>query len=282
MVFRLLNFLLLGVLFSSCGFFAGDQEARIIARYNDENLLSQVIDDAVPKNLSPKDSIVFVKHFVNQWARKQAILEHAVFNLSDEDLNIDQLVENYRSSLIRQRFEQDYLNQKMDTVVTREQKETYYQKYQEVFLLKESIARIRYIRVGKVAPDIEELKERLEVQDEDDEIWLIDYANQFAKRHYFKTDIWVKINDFVEELPIDEFQKNILYNTKKVLQFEDEKDYFLLKIVDYKIKNQIPPLNYVQEQVQSLILHQRKKQMLQELENVLFEKALKEGKFEFY
>lgn len=282
MIFRLLNFLLLGVLFSSCGFFTGEQEDRIIARYNDENLLSQVIDDAVPKNLSPKDSIVFVKHFVNQWARKQAILEHAVFNLSDEDLNIDQLVENYRSSLIRQRFEQDYLNQKMDTVVTKKQKETYYQKYQEVFLLKESIARIRYIRVGKVAPDIEELKERLEIQSVDDEIWLIDYANQFAKRHYFKTDTWVKINDFVEELPIDEFQKNILYNTKKVLQFEDEKDYFLLKIVDYKIKNQIPPLNYVQEQVQSLILHQRKKQMLQELENVLFEKALKEGKFEFY
>ncbi|MGB0869872.1 MAG: hypothetical protein ACPGSD_09760 [Flavobacteriales bacterium] len=277
-----LVFIVILLISSSCGNFKSKDELSYIAKYNDEQLDANVIELAIPDNLSPNDSLVFLKHFVNQWAREKAILEHAIFNLKDDELEIDVLVNNYKNALIKQRFEQNYLNQYLDTVISENQLKDYYLKNKHIFILKESIIKVNYVRVSKFAPDIDLLKEKLNLEFEEDKAWLIDYGHLYAKRSTFDSDNWIKLNDFVEELPIKEFQKNVILNQTDVLQFEDKIDLYLLKIVDYAIKDQIPPLTYVKDQVHSLILHQRKKEILQNLENKLFENALNEGKFEFY
>lgn len=271
------------ILSSSCGRYKSQDELSYVARYQDDLLSTSALDLAIPQNISAEDSLVFLKHYVNQWAREKAILEHAVFNLQNEELELDLLVSNYKNALIKQRFEQNYLNQYLDTVITNKVMSEYYNKNKNIFILKESIIKLVYIRVSKFAPDIDELKDRMLLEFEEDIDWLIDYSHLYAKRSNFDLENWIKVNDFIQELPIQGFQSNNLLNeTEEVLQFEDEEDYYLLKIVDYAIKDQIPPLTYVKDQVHSLILHQRKKELLQNLENMLFEKALKEGKFEFY
>lgn len=275
-------FLFLITILQSCSLFYTEDSEEIIAKYKDKELSKRVVSKSVPRNVSPNDSLVFVKHFVNEWARERAILEHSLFNLKDEEIEIEDLVESYRNSLIKQRFEQKYLKEKLDTVITKENEEDYYYKNQNIFVLKESIIQLKYLRFNKLAPDFELAKENFELNTQEATDWLIDFSHQFAKRHFFNDSTWIKLDDFVEELPIQDFQKNILLTKNKLFVFEDEKDYYMLKIVDYKIKNQIPPLNYVKAQVHSLILHQRKKQTLEDLENNLFERALKEGKFEFY
>lgn len=279
---RHLLFYIILIVSSSCGKYKSQNELSYVARYQDDLLSTEALDLAIPENLSPEDSLVFLKHYVNQWAREQAILEHAVFNLKNEELELDLLVKNYKNALIKQRFEQNYLNQYLDTVITNNMMLDYYNKNKNIFILKESILKLVYIRVSKFAPDIEELKEHLLLEFEEDIDWLIDYSHLYAKRSNFDLENWIKVSDFIKELPIQGFQSNHLLNKTEVLEFQDEEDYYLLKIVDYAIKDQIPPLTYVKDQVHSLILHQRKKELLQDLENKLFEKALKEGKFEFY
>ncbi len=278
-----LFFFIIVILSSSCGKYKSQDELSYVARYQDNLLSNETLELAIPNNLSAEDSLVFLKHYVNQWAREKAILEHAVFNLKNEELELDILVENYKNALIKQRFEQNYLNQYLDTLITQATMLDYYTKNKNIFILKESIIKLVYIRISKFAPELDELKDRMLLEFEEDIDWLIDYSHLYAKRSNFDQDSWIKFNDFILELPIQEFQSNsILNDTDNVIQFEDEEDYYLLKIVDYAIKDQIPPLTYVKDQVHSLILHQRKKELLQNLENQLFEKALKEGKFEFY
>lgn len=278
-----LLFYILLIISSSCGKYKSQDELSYVARYQDDLLSVEALNLAIPENLSAEDSLVFLKHYVNQWAREKAILEHAIFNLKSEEMELDLLVENYKNALIKQRFEQNYLNQYLDTVITEESMLNYYNKNKNIFILKESIIKLVYIRISKFAPDIDVLKEHMLLEFDEDIDWLIDYSHLYAKRSNFDLDTWIKINDFVYELPIQEFQSNtILNDTENVIQFEDDEDYYLLKIVDYAIKDQIPPLTYVKDQVHSLILHQRKKELLQNLENKLYEKALKEGKFEFY
>jgi len=278
-----LFFFIIVILSSSCGKYKSQDELSYVARYQDNLLSNETLELAIPNNLSAEDSLVFLKHYVNQWAREKAILEHAVFNLKNEELELDILVENYKNALIKQRFEQNYLNQYLDTLITHATMHDYYTKNKNIFILKESIIKLVYIRVSKFAPELDELRHRMLLEFEEDIDWLIDYSHLYAKRSNFDQDSWIKFNDFILELPIQEFQSNsILNDTDNVVQFEDEEDYYLLKIVDYAIKDQIPPLTYVKDQVHSLILHQRKKELLQNLENQLFEKALKEGKFEFY
>ncbi len=158
MINRLFGFLLISILSSSCGFFKSKDELLLVAKYQDDVLTEKAVSLAIPENLSPDDSLIFLKHFVNSWAREKAILEHAVFNLKDDELEIETLVSNYRKSLIKQRFEQNYLAQKLDTVVKEPQLNEYYNRNKSILILKESIIKINYIRLPKLAPDIEDVK----------------------------------------------------------------------------------------------------------------------------
>ena len=46
------------------------------------------------------------------------LLNKAELNLTDEEKNVEQQIENYRSSLLIYAYEQSYIRQHLDTVVT--------------------------------------------------------------------------------------------------------------------------------------------------------------------
>ncbi|MGB0883527.1 MAG: hypothetical protein ACPGTG_02295 [Flavobacteriales bacterium] len=274
--------LLLVLICSGCGLFSESDNEDYLARYQDSKLRIQDFNLVMNKHVSPKDSLKFLEQFVNSWAKEQALLEHAQFNLQEDELEIQTLVERYKKSLITHRFEQKYLSQYLDTLISEQELEVYYMRNKSTFMLKSSILKLNYIRLSKDAPNLDEVKARLYLEQDDDLTWLEDYCHMYARRSYLNKDEWVQLDDFIEELPIKEQNKDTILNTKEVLVLEGETDYYLLKIVDFTIKDQIPPLNYVKDQVQNLILHQRKHKLLKSLENKLFENALEEGKFEFY
>ncbi len=279
---RLGIFVILIILISSSCSSSGVRDELIVARAGSQYLKKTDLEGVVPKGLSRKDSLLFVKRYIDNWAREEILMEQAIFNQKDSEEEIDHLVEHYRRSLLKQRYIDAYVKQNLDTLINRNQLEDYYQANLPHFTLRETIVRLRYIKVSKMAPKLEELIERLEIGDPDDLEWLEEYSLQFSRRHYFKDHKWTALSDIAEQLPIKEFKKNLILEEKGVVQFEDKNDLYLLKIVDYAIKDEISPLAFVKDRVRSLILHQRKLEITNELEEELFQSALKEDKFELY
>mgnify|MGYP000201868988 CR=1 FL=1 len=280
--FRLGFFAILLILISSSCSPVGGHDELIVARAGTQYLKKSDLLGVVPNGLSSKDSLLFVKRYIDNWAREEILMEQAIFNQIDSAEEIEDLVEHYRRSLLKQRYIAAYVKQNVDTLVTNDQLDSCYQNNLPHFTLRETIVRLRYIKVSKMAPKLEELIERLEIGDADDKEWLEEYSFQFSRRHYFKDDQWTALSDIAEQLPLKEFKKNLILEEKGVLQFEDKEDLYLLKIVDYAIKDEISPLAFVKDRVRSLILHQRKLEITNELEENLFQQALKEDKFELY
>ena len=75
------------------------------------------------------------KDFIEKWVRNQLLLNKAEINLTDEEKNVEQQIENYRSSLLIYAYEQSYLRQNLDTVVTDKEIEDYYKENQSNFIL---------------------------------------------------------------------------------------------------------------------------------------------------
>ncbi len=280
--FRLGIFVILISFISSSCSPTGVNDELIVARAGSQYLKKTDLIGVIPSGLSRKDSLLFVKRYIDNWAREEILIEQAIFNQKDSEEEIDHLVEHYRRSLLKQRYINSYVKQNLDTLVTGDQLEDYYKVNLSHFTLRESIVRLRYIKVSKMAPKLDELIERLEVGEPEDIEWLEEYSLQFSRRHYFKDDKWTALSDIVEQLPIKEFKRNLILEEKGVLQFEDMNDLYLLKIVDYAIKDEISPLAFVKDRVRSLILHQRKLVITNRLEEELFQRALKEDKFELY
>ena len=71
--------------------------------------------------------------------------EVAEKELSKSEKNVDKELEDYRRSLLKYRYEQKYVNQRLDTAVTDAQIEKYYEAHIETFKLSLPIAKARFL-----------------------------------------------------------------------------------------------------------------------------------------
>ena len=86
--------LLFLVLFcQACGLVSEKDKEEYLARYQDSKLKKETFNLAMNQKVSPEDSLKFLEQFVNSWAKEEALLEHAQFNLQDDELEIETLVE---------------------------------------------------------------------------------------------------------------------------------------------------------------------------------------------
>ncbi len=68
----------------------------------------------------------------------------------------------------------------------------------------------------------------------------------------------------------------------KFIESEDDDFLYFLRIDDYKISDQISPLEFVEDQIRNIIINKRKVELTNELERKVFEDALRNNEFEIY
>ena len=68
----------------------------------------------------------------------------------------------------------------------------------------------------------------------------------------------------------------------KYYETNDETYFYALKIFDYKISNEIAPLEWVREDIKKIIINKRKVALSKELEDKIYERAEKNNDFEIY
>lgn len=238
--------------------------------------------DQLPKPLNNQDSIIFVTNFINQWATKELLVNKAKFNIDDSDpSSIDSLVQLYRSSLLTHYYKQFLIQMHLDTIVNDTLVEHYFQNNIDNFHLKEDVVKLQYVKIKKIAPNINYLKDNFP-SDSDD---FYDYCLQFAEKFFLIDVDWVSWLDVVNELP-EEFY-DLLTNMQKikknhVLELEDSTYLYFLFIQDFKLKGTSSPLEYVSSLINKIIINKRKKELINNLERDLFEDAIINNNFEIY
>lgn len=81
---------------------------KLLAKVYDKPLyLSELSDIFSDQTMSKADSNQLIANYVERWVRDNAIMYEAEKNVP-KDLNLDKLVKNYRSSLVRSIYEKKY------------------------------------------------------------------------------------------------------------------------------------------------------------------------------
>ena len=73
-------YILIVSLFISCDFipsFKAKNDEKPIAKVYDKFLYKSVIELHLPNDISKQDSILFVKNYIDSWAKKQLLLHQA-------------------------------------------------------------------------------------------------------------------------------------------------------------------------------------------------------------
>lgn len=245
-----------------------------VAKVGREKLYRSEVESMIPDMISPEDSAGIAEKYIRLWAMDRLYMKVAEEQLSKSEIDVSDELESYRRSLVRYRYEQRYLNDRLDTLITDAQIREYYLANQEDFELSRPLLKLRFVDVMKDSPDKDEIL-RLMSSDEYDELELADsLAGKSALRYFDNSDSWMDAGELsryfgvtVEEM-LDAMDEDMI-----VIEPEGRGDILAAYVCDM-INSGTAPMEYCSPAIRDIILSNRKHELMASLERDLLEGAL--------
>jgi hypothetical protein len=255
---------------------AGD---KLVASVEDKQLYASDLAGLVGKGVSAADSTAIVTNYVETWARKQAMLVKAEKEVEMDNEEIERKIADYRYSLIIYELEKKYLQKNLDTTVTAEQIQKYYQENPANFELKQNIVQGSLINLPKGTPDLDKARKWIKQNDERSKEELKNYCYRYASTYTLADSTWIDFESLISNTPFRELpNKTQFLKQNTFAESTDEEGIYLLDIDHYKIASQTSPLSFVQNQVRDVILNQRRTALIRNLEQQVYKEAKENNK----
>lgn len=245
--------------------------------YYDElpNLIQHGVNDA--------DSAAIIQNYANKWAKRRLMLMKAEENLSAETkTEIEQQLDETRTNLVLYQYQRQMMLEKMDTVISETELENYYAGNEKSFTLGSNIVKALFIKLPLETPDLLKIKTLARSNDQKDLQQLDSYCYQFAEKFDDFNEDWVTMDRLSVELQQDiENEDNFL---KRYTYFEtsDSTSVYLISIRDYRLRSSLAPFEYVKNDIKRIIWNTRRIEFIQNLENGIYNDALKENSFKIF
>ncbi|WP_255572928.1 peptidyl-prolyl cis-trans isomerase [Hanstruepera marina] len=269
---------------TSCDyFFKQVDDRKPIARVDEIYLYQDDIQHLLTEGITPEDSTIRVTNFINQWATEQLLVAGARVNLNEQKLNeFDKMAEDYKKDLYASAYLEALVTRSIDTVVSVQEAQAYYQENIGIFNLNEDLIKFRYIQLDENRLDATDIKKKLERYNIQDKRDLDSIAIQF-KSYSLNDSIWIKVNQVIDKIPaITTENKNQLLKKSNFIQLKDSLGLYLMHINDVLERNNTAPLEYVKPTIDQIVINKRKLELIKELEKDITKDAIKNKKFEIY
>ena len=280
-------FLVLVFIFSSCDFFKfkdpENQETPTLARVFDKYLYFSEVKDMIPKGVGKEDSIQILERYINSWVKKQLILTQAETNVSFNEAELERRVMDYRYDLVVYEYKKKYILENLDTVVSEEEIEDYYNKNLDNFELKRNIVKSIFVMVPNDAPRLNRVKSLIKLENEEDLNDLKSYCFRFAARYVLEDTIWFEFDEVIKSTPFARIPDKVQFlKDNKYAEVNDSSFTYLINIRDYKISDQQSPLSFVRDQITNIILNKRKVELVNQMEKEIYNQGVKNKEFEIF
>lgn len=255
----------------------------LVASVGTSYLFEADIANLIEPGMSAEDSARITEQYVRNWIKKELLVREATSNVRIDQTEIERKVADYRYTLLSYEYQKLRIQQLLDTAVTDEEIFNYYTENQENFALRQNIIRGRFLKVNQQAPKKADARRWIKSTRAQDLNSLKDYAFQFASSYSLEDSTWLKFDDITKNSPFSTLTNKIQF--LKNTRYAEETDslyLYLLKIDDYKISEEISPLEFVKSDIRNIILNKRKVELAKSLENEVFQNAKENEDYKIY
>jgi hypothetical protein len=268
-------------------FFACDKEKQHqgktpVARVYDKYLYKEDLAGVISGVLSPEDSILKVKSYIDFWIKRQAMTKTAELNLAEEQKDVAKELENYRQDLLIFRYKERFIQKNLDTIVTRKQIMDFYTRHENEFLLSQPAVKAVFIKILKSTPNINLVRSLFRSQKENDLKMVKDFCEEHAAFYNDYNKEWVYFKDVYIEIPVRIDDQESFLKTKTYIETEDSSYVYFLNIQNFRLKDGISPIEFVEGNIQSMILKQRKQALINDIENNVYNSMLDSRDIELF
>ena len=257
-------------------------DGEVVARLGDHKLYRSELDDVIPKGASAEDSVKLANLYINSWVKDKAFLDIAQQRLSKEEKDVSKELEAYRQSLLRYRYEQRYINERLDTTVSQKQIDEYYDSHKESFRLERPILKARFMNIPKDSPNLPKIKKLMSSDKVEDVVAADSIAFNSTQRYHDYSDKWIDAVKLAAEFGVDYVQMLSQRNGHFIEIPEGSSNVSVAFIVDYMKAGETAPVDYCEDRIRDIIISGRKHDLLAGLEQDLIEDAKVKENFEIY
>ena len=251
----------------------------ILASVFNEHLHFSDIMDLIPP-VDPEDSIVVINNAINRWIKKTLLMREAERSIP-KDLDLEKLVSDYRESLILHNYEQALVAENLDTSISETVLQSYYDQYKSQYVLKFTIVKALLIKVQRNEGPVNEVRSVLNASEPN-----IEEARSLIKDNSEVEALvdnyqWVRAIDLIDLLSDHQLRVGDM-RAGRLIEFKTEKEMIFLKILDNIGDDEIAPIDYVHDQIVRIILHERKLNLLDQINENLYEQELRNNNINIY
>ena len=278
----LFQFFLFVLLFSACqGSGIANSQQETLVKVNDRPVVRDDIERQIPKGLSVSDSLIRAEILVKKRIIDMLIDDVAYHNMGDEKAEIDKLVNEYRRSLIRHRYQERLVNDRVSAVIRDSEQMAYYEDNKEQFVLNENLIKGLFLKVPLSAPGIDSIR-KWYVSDSEESLDKIEkYCLQNALIYDYFYDNWVVFDEVMEKIPRHVSNPEQFLKVNNHIEVSDSIFIYFLNISDRLLVGNEAPFDYVKTQILSMLVNQRKINFLRDFGEQLYIDAVKSGNVKF-
>lgn len=255
---------------------------QVVARVGGERLYLSELRSYIPAGTSPEDSTAIALQYINSWATEHLYLKTAEARLSKEEKNVDKELEAYRRSLLRYRYEQRYINDRLDTLITQQQEEEYYKAHAASLELARPILKVRFVDIMTDSPNYDEILAKLPSEGGQSLKDLDSLTYVSAPRYFDSSDKWMDAAVLAREFGTDWSTMVSRIKDKYIIfNYEDRGETRAAYVFSIQSKGQAP-LEFCSASIRDNILSERKRELLKNLEQDLLKTAQDKKDFIIY
>jgi hypothetical protein len=210
------------------------------------------------------------------------LIDQSIINLTQEKQDAyNNLVNQYKTDLYIEAYKSSIVAKRLDSIITFEELEKFYNKNKENFKLNDDLLKIRYIHIDENFSNTKELVEKFKRFDSIDKNELTNLSIKF-KAFNLNDSIWIKNDLLIGVLPV--LKQNNIQVLKKTnfTQLQDSLGVYLVKIEALLKTNDIAPLSYVKPTIEQIVINKRKQEILKKIEKEITIDAIKNKNFELF
>ena len=252
---------------------------EIVAQAGSAKLKRADLDQVIPSGLNPEDSTRLAKQFINTWALDQIFLERAVQQLSKTEMDVTKELEVYRRSLLKFRYEQLYINERLDTLVTDDEVQEYYETHKDRFVLQRPVVKARFISIAADSPVLKTIKQKMSSDEAEDILEADSLAFSSAYRFTTWNNAWIDASTLAREFGQESASVLASMKTGWIERTDTSGVSDIAFIAEMTPKGTMSPIEYSSPFIKDMIISARKQSLITSLERDLLEDARVNGQF---
>ena len=277
-IFGVLPFLVLTGCFERINKTEKKDQGREIARVGNVILYEKSIKDIYSPGISEADSVKLLEAYAESWVRRQIKLQEAERILSNEGVDIESKVNDYRTSLLNRSLDQYYVDKSLDTLILPSEIDDYYKQHRSEFVLDRDIIKGRIVRVPNTFRQQAQLKTLMGSPGDDKQQ---DFLDMCTKNNFELTvfEQWTDFRVLLSKAPTMSGRNyDDMLQVRKVQELSDTENKYFIQITESLKKGENAPQEWVEEIVRRIILTQRRNEIIRSMEDSLYNSAATQNK----